>query len=171
MLDCGITTLVKDGSITASGLTIGNAEVRLLELANAYCACLARLEPIQTLLVALLLGGALARTGRQVADPAAAYLIADILSDNAARNMAFGAESPLRLDFPVACKTGTSSDFRDNWAFGYTPEFTVGVWVGNFDGSPMQNVSGVSGAAPILHSVLSTCTSATAPLGMSSPPG
>jgi penicillin-binding protein 1C len=57
----------------------------------------------------------------------------------------------LRFDYPVACKTGTSSDFRDNWAFGYTPEFTVGVWIGNADGSPMQHVSGVTGAAPILH--------------------
>jgi penicillin-binding protein 1C len=87
----------------------------------------------------------------QAADPGAAYLIADILSDNSARTLAFGAEGPLRFDFPVACKTGTSSDFRDNWAFGYTPEFMVGVWVGNFDGAPMQQVSGVTGAAPILH--------------------
>jgi penicillin-binding protein 1C len=152
MQDCGITTLVKDGEYYGLGLTIGNAEVRLLELANAY-ACLARLGQFKPYSLLCSSGGALARTSRQVADPTAAYLIADILSDNAARNMAFGAESPLRFDFPVACKTGTSSDFRDNWAFGYTPEFTVGVWVGNFDGSPMQNVSGVSGAAPILHSV------------------
>ena len=84
---------------------------------------------------------------------AAAWLLADMLSDNAARALAFGMQSPLRFDFPVACKTGTSSDFRDNWAIGYTPEFTVGVWCGNFDGSPMHEVSGVTGAAPILHAV------------------
>jgi penicillin-binding protein 1C len=88
-----------------------------------------------------------------VAEAEAAYLIADILSDNEARSAAFGAESSLRFDFPVACKTGTSSDFRDNWAFGYTPEFTVGVWTGNADGSPMHDVSGVAGAAPILHTL------------------
>lgn len=152
MQDCGITTLVKRADHYGLGLTIGNGEVRLLELANAY-ACLARLGQFKPYSLLCSSGGTLARTSRQVADPAAAYLIADILSDNAARSMAFGAESSLRFDFPVACKTGTSSDFRDNWAFGYTPEFTVGVWVGNFDGSPMQNVSGVSGAAPILHSV------------------
>ena len=76
------------------------------------------------------------------------------MSDCTARALAFGVESPLRFDFPVACKTGTSSDFRDNWAFGYTPEFTVGVWVGNFDGSPMKHVSGVTGAAPLLHDVI-----------------
>src|SRR5207253_2712682 len=86
-------------------------------------------------------------------DPRAAFLIADILSDNAARTLAFGAHSALRFDFPVACKTGTSTDFRDNWAIGFTPEFTVGVWVGNFDGTPMERVSGVTGAAPVLHDV------------------
>jgi penicillin-binding protein 1C len=76
-----------------------------------------------------------------------------MLADNSARTLAFGANSALRFDFPVACKTGTSTDFRDNWALGFTPEFTVGVWVGNFDGSPMQAVSGVSGAGPILHAI------------------
>jgi penicillin-binding protein 1C len=92
-----------------------------------------------------------ARSAPRIANADSAYLIADILSDNDARSLAFGTESSLRFDFPVACKTGTSSDFRDNWAFGYTPEFTVGVWIGNADSSPMQNVSGVTGAAPILH--------------------
>ena len=147
--------------------------MRLLELANAY-ACLARLgqykpyrllpdssvnsppptAPIRPPMPTL---PALPREARgEVSSrrPAAAYLIADILSDNDARTLAFGAESPLRCDFRVACKTGTSSDFRDNWAFGYTPEFTVGIWAGNFDGSPMQHVSGVTGAAPLLHDIL-----------------
>jgi penicillin-binding protein 1C len=82
------------------------------------------------------------------------WLIADILSDNDAREPGFGAVSALRFDFPVACKTGTSTDFRDNWAMAYTPEFTVGVWVGNFNGSPMREVSGVTGAAPIMHDVM-----------------
>jgi penicillin-binding protein 1C len=184
---CGLTTLTRSAEDYGLGLTIGNAEARLLELANAY-ACLARLGEYRP--YRLLLDGIGARPSsvaaahdwsarktlltsaessdiaatengrvpkdwrsgsRSVADPGAAYLIADILSDNDARTLAFGAETPLRFDFPVACKTGTSSDFRDNWAFGYTPEFTVGVWVGNFDGGPMEHVSGISGAGPILH--------------------
>jgi penicillin-binding protein 1C len=78
-----------------------------------------------------------------------------MLSDNDARAQSFGLDSALTFDFPVASKTGTSSEFRDNWAIGYTPEFTVGVWVGNFDGSPMRNISGVTGAAPVMHSVMS----------------
>jgi len=158
---CGLSTLDRPAEHYGLGLTIGNAEARLLELANAY-ACLARLgqyQPYRLLLDASGDSGSPTRTSRfstarRVADPAAAYLIADILSDNEARTLAFGAESPLRFDFPVACKTGTSSDFRDNWAFGYTPEFTVGIWVGNFDGSPMRRSSGVTGAAPLLHDLI-----------------
>jgi membrane carboxypeptidase/penicillin-binding protein PbpC len=158
---CGLSTLSRPAEHYGLGLTIGNAEARLLELANAY-ACLARLgqyKPYRLVLDApgergLAIHDSRCSTGRRVADPAAAYLIADILSDNDARASAFGAESPLRFSFPVACKTGTSSDFRDNWAFGYTPEFTVGVWVGNFDSSPMQHVSGVTGAAPLLHELV-----------------
>jgi penicillin-binding protein 1C len=158
---CGLSTLGRPAEHYGLGLTIGNAEARLLELANAY-ACLARLgeyKPYRLLLEPSGAGGSPIPNSRhspvhRVADPAAAYLIADILSDNDARALAFGAETPLRFAFPVACKTGTSSDFRDNWAFGYTPEFTVGIWVGNFDGSPMKHVSGVTGAAPLLHNVV-----------------
>jgi penicillin-binding protein 1C len=149
--DYGLTTLTAAPEHYGLGLTIGNAEARLLELANAY-AGLARLGEFRPWRVlaeghppsSILHSPPLCR-------PAVAWLIADILSDNAARAGAFGLDSALRFDFPVACKTGTSTGFRDNWAFGYTPEFTVGVWVGNFDGSPMQDISGVTGAAPILH--------------------
>jgi penicillin-binding protein 1C len=148
---CGLTSLTHPPEHYGLGLTIGNAEARLLELANAY-ACLARLgeyRPLQ-----LTLADANLAKGKSVFDADAAFLLADILSDNFARTLAFDLNSSLRFDFPVACKTGTSTDFRDNWAFGYTPEYTVGVWVGNFDGSPMQQVSGVTGAAPIMHEVM-----------------
>lgn len=153
---CGLSTLTRPAEAYGLGLTIGNGEARLLELANAY-ASLARLgeyRPYRLLLPSRAEKTPPRPSSRRVAAATAAYLIADILSDNAARTPAFGAESALRFDFPVACKTGTSSDFRDNWAFGYTPEFTVGVWVGNFDGAPMQQVSGVTGAAPIMHEIL-----------------
>ena len=145
---CGLTTLERAAEEYGLGLTIGNAEARLLELANAY-ACLARLGEFKPF--RLLRDSPASAPTRRIADPAAAWLIADILADNNARALAFGTDSPLRFDFPVACKTGTSSNFRDNWAFGFTPEFTVGVWVGNFDGAPMRGISGVTGAGPILH--------------------
>jgi penicillin-binding protein 1C len=153
---CGLTTLSDSPEHYGLGLTIGNAEARLLELANAY-ACLARLGEYKpyALLKAGHSGSGEARVGGQrLFEPTACFLIADILSDNSARVLEFGAESSLRFGFPAACKTGTSSDFRDNWAFGYTPEFTVGVWAGNFDGSPMQGISGVTGAAPIMHEIM-----------------
>ncbi|MCX6875522.1 MAG: penicillin-binding protein 1C [Verrucomicrobia bacterium] len=148
--DCGITTLNQPAAHYGLGLTLGNAEVRLLELTNAY-ACLARLGEYKPWrLVPDEVGKAPAL---QACDRLAAYLIADILSDSFARALAFGMNSSLRFEFPVACKTGTSTDFRDNWALGFTPEFTVGVWVGNFDGQPMERVSGITGATPILHDV------------------
>jgi len=151
----GITTLDQPAEHYGLGLAIGGAEVRLLELTNAY-ATLARLGVYKPIRLRLDTGARdlpTAAKSAPTARPEHAWLIADMLSDNTARTLAFGANSPLRFDFPVACKTGTSSDFRDNWAIGYTPEFTVGVWTGNFDGSPMHQVSGVTGAAPILHDV------------------
>ncbi|PIU20176.1 MAG: penicillin-binding protein 1C, partial [Elusimicrobia bacterium CG08_land_8_20_14_0_20_59_10] len=66
---------------------------------------------------------------------------------------AFGVNSAFNLPFALAGKTGTTKDYRDNWAVGYTPGWTIGVWVGNFDGSPMRRVSGITGAAPVLREV------------------
>ena len=150
----GLSTLTRPAGDYGLGLTIGNCEVRLLELCNAY-ATLARLGrhlPYRLALDPRIDSPDPTRIPPAI-DPRAAWLIADMLADNEARALSFGRESALRFPFPVACKTGTSTDFRDNWALGYTPEFTVGVWVGNFDGTPMQEVSGVTGAAPMLHDV------------------
>ncbi len=147
----GLTTLTQPPEFYGLGLTIGNAEARLLELVTAY-SCLARLGEYRP--YRLLKNEPPISRPVRIADAQAAWLVADILSDNSARALAFGLDSHLRFDFPVACKTGTSSNFRDNWAVGFTPEFTVGVWVGNFDGTPMQGVSGVAGAAPILHEMV-----------------
>ncbi|MFN2507583.1 MAG: penicillin-binding protein 1C [Chthoniobacterales bacterium] len=145
---CGLTTLEEAPEIYGLGLTLGNCEARLLELTNAY-ASLARLgvyRPWRVLADAPSFSRAYSR-------PELVWQIADILSDNSARTLAFGINSALRYQYPVACKTGTSTDFRDNWAIGFTPEYTVGVWVGNFDGDPMHEVSGVTGAGPILHGI------------------
>lgn len=82
-----------------------------------------------------------------------AYIITDILSDNQARVMTFGPHSVIKMPFRCAVKTGTSTNYRDNWTLGYTPEFTVGVWVGNFDNTPMNDVSGITGAGPIFREI------------------
>ncbi len=87
-------------------------------------------------------------------DPRAISMLTDVLSDNDARADQFGLFSPLRLPFPAAAKTGTTSNYRDNWTLGYTPQRVVGVWVGNPDGHPMSHISGVDGAGPIWHDVM-----------------
>ncbi|MGH8854768.1 MAG: penicillin-binding protein 1C, partial [Telluria sp.] len=84
----------------------------------------------------------------------AAFIVADILSDRAGRAVTFGLDNPLVTRFWSAVKTGTSKDMRDNWCIGYTDRYTVGVWVGNFNGQPMWDVSGVSGAAPVWREVM-----------------
>jgi penicillin-binding protein 1C len=145
---CGLTTLDRSAEIYGLGLTLGNCEGRLLEITNAY-ASLARLGEYRPWRVLTTAPSATFRYSR----PELVWQIADIMSDNSARTLAFGMNSALRFDYPVACKTGTSTDFRDNWTIGFTPEFSVGVWVGNFDGSPMREVSGVTGAGPVLHEV------------------
>ncbi|TLD71922.1 penicillin-binding protein 1C [Phragmitibacter flavus] len=149
----GLTTLTEKPSHYGLGLTIGNAPVRLLELTNAY-ATLARLgqhqpwtltpNPNSNLKSQISLRGS-------AANPEACFLIADILADNNARQQTFGPRSVIRLPFPCAVKTGTSTDYRDNWTLGFTPEYTVGVWAGNFDNTPMNQVSGVTGAGPIFR--------------------
>jgi len=148
---CGITTLDHPAEYYGLGLTLGNGEVRLLELANAY-ATLARLGVFRPYRLLLRENGT-RDPGRRVFDARAAFLLADMLADNSARAASFGLHSHLAFDFPVACKTGTSSDYRDNWSVGYTPEFTVAVWVGNPDGSPMHGITGVTGAAPVMHEI------------------
>ena len=87
--------------------------------------------------------------GKQVVRPEHAYLISSILSDTNARVPMFGTDPVINLSFPVAVKTGTTNDFRDNWTLGYTPDLAVGVWVGNADYTPMNNTTGLTGAAPI----------------------
>ncbi len=146
----GLRTLTRPAADYGLGLTIGGGEVKLLELANAY-ACLARQGEWRPLNLWNTAPDDAAAV--QIFDPTACYLLADIMADNAARVRSFGSRSALRFPFPVAVKTGTSTDYRDNWTLGFTPQFTVGVWVGNFDGSAMLGVSGVSGAGPIFRDI------------------
>ncbi len=146
----GFHSLHKEADFYGLGLSLGNGEVQLLELTNAY-ATLARggiFKPVQ-----LSLSPDVKMPGKttRVLDEKTAYLITDILKDNQARAPAFGLNSALAVPFEMAAKTGTSKDYKDNFALGYTPRWTVGVWVGNFDASPMQKVSGITGAGPILH--------------------
>ncbi len=93
---------------------------------------------------------------RLALDPAAAFIVGDILADRNARASTFGTDSILATRFWSAVKTGTSKDMRDNWAVGFSERYTVGVWVGNASGAPMREVSGTSGAAPVWAALMRT---------------
>jgi 1A family penicillin-binding protein len=169
----GITTLSEDRGRYGLSLTLGGGEVTPLELTAAYAAFANggnRVSPYAILQITDSQG--MDRTENQeprtilnaaspvlssqfsVLSPQVAYLISDILSDRYARMRAFGVSSALDVDRPAAAKTGTTSDWRDNWTIGYKPDRVVGVWVGNADGRPMEAISGVSGAGPVWHDVM-----------------
>jgi penicillin-binding protein 1C len=139
----GFEDVTEDGDFYGFSLALGSAEVTLWQLVNAYRTLAGGgrwspmvVEPVGTRATRLL-------------DPGASWIVADILSDRLARSRTFGLDSPLAARHWTAVKTGTSKDMRDNWCVGFSGRYTVGVWVGNFDGSPMHDVSGISGAAPI----------------------
>lgn len=142
------------------GLTLGGGEVTLLDLVSAYSSLAdgELAEPYAVERVRDSAGRVLyehaAATPRRVLSPQHAYLITDILSDPDARIPGFGGVTPFDLPFEAAVKSGTSTAYRDNWTIGYTPDLALGVWVGNADGTPMRDVSGVEGAGPIWHDAM-----------------
>ncbi len=142
----GIKGLNEEGDFYGPSLALGSIDVSLWELVNAY-RCLANRGQWSELRLSLA-GTAIARSKKVFSDEAT-FLISDILSDRGARSATFGLENPLSTRFWTAVKTGTSKDMRDNWCVGYSQRYTIGVWVGNFSGEPMWNVSGISGAAPV----------------------
>jgi penicillin-binding protein 1C len=154
--------LPETGGYYGHSLALGSADVTLLALANAYRAFAnggvysgVRLRPDQAPAAKdSRPSGPTIAPSKPVADPAAVFLVTDILADNNARVRTFGLDSLLATRGFAAVKTGTSKDMRDNWCVGYTERYTVGVWVGNASGSAMHEVSGVSGAAPIWQALV-----------------
>lgn len=174
----GVRSLSDDPSRYGLSLTLGGGEVTPLELTNAF-AVLANggvyvpSTAIRCVLnsdneiiyeyergcpeTATLTGSSksINATGRRVIDQRIAFIISDILSDNNARSPAMGANSPLHTpNLPTSVKTGTTNDFKDNWTVGFTRNIAIGVWAGNTDNTPMQNVSGLQGAAPIWNQTM-----------------
>jgi penicillin-binding protein 1C len=142
--ELGFQHITRDGDYYGFALALGSAEVSLEQLVNAF-RTLANRGHFSPLM--LTRGGS--PPGRRVLNEGASFVITDILADRSARSLTFGLENALATPFWSAVKTGTSKDMRDNWCVGFSERYTVGVWVGNFDGSPMQDVSGVTGAAPV----------------------
>ncbi|MEL7433597.1 MAG: transglycosylase domain-containing protein, partial [Chloroflexota bacterium] len=178
----GVSTL-NDPSRYGISLTLGGGEVSLLELTNAYgvFANVGTYVPPTSILcvvdnndnivyqyeggcpegVGNFTTNTVDRSGlnveEEVLDPRIAYTMTDIMSDNSARSIEMGSNSPLYTpSIGTAVKTGTTNDIKDNWTIGYTRNVVVGVWVGNNNGDPMVNSSGLTGAAPIWNSVMTS---------------
>ncbi len=162
--DLGFASLKERARHYGLGLTLGNGEVTLHELVAAYSALArgGRTLPLRVVREATTPQGRRltqpGRPGKRVFGRRVTHLISHVLADGQARLPAFGRDTVLDVGFEAAVKTGTSKDFRDNWTVGYTPDVTVGVWVGNFDGASMENVSGISGAGPLWAEVITAAT-------------
>jgi penicillin-binding protein 1C len=146
--EVGFSSLDQPASHYGLGLTLGDGEVTLVELAQAYAmfarggmTCEATPFP----------GGG---RGKRAFSPEVAWMITEILSDEAIRAAAFGPANALMMGYPVAVKTGTSSNWRDSWAVGYTPRYTISVWSGDYAGRPMNRLAGAAGAGPLFHRVV-----------------
>ncbi len=165
--ELGYLGITQDGEYYGYSLALGSAEVSLLEQVSAYRALANRgvFSPLRVL------PEAAQEAGRQVMSPEAAFIVADILSDRGGRALSFGLDNPLTTRFWSAVKTGTSKDMRDNWCIGYSEKYTVGVWVGNFEGDAMHDVSGVTGAAPAWLEIMNALHEAAPSAPPAPPPG
>jgi membrane peptidoglycan carboxypeptidase len=157
----GITTLNNPSSFYGLSLVLGGGEVKLIDMISAYGTFAnggLTIPPSPILAITNSKGGLVFESNKQprrTLEPKSANLISSLLSDNNARSFIFGARSSLYFpNYPVAVKTGTTSDYRDGWIIGYTPSIVAGVWVGNNNNEPMNNEPGSVVAAPILHDFL-----------------
>jgi len=140
---------LRDGEFYGLSLALGTADVSLWELVNAYRTFANGGVWSEATLI---LNGT--NLKRRVFSKEVAFIVSSILSDREARSSTFSLENPLSTRFWTAVKTGTSKDMMDNWCVGYSERYTVGVWIGNFSGEPMWNVTGMTGAAPIWFEVM-----------------
>ncbi len=142
-------TLPKEASHYGVGMTLGNVEISPLELAQVYTAFANGGERME----ARFFKEEEIKKHSTPLTKEASYLISDVLADKVARREEFGESNPFDLPFSLSVKTGTSTDFRDNWVVGYNRDYTIVVWVGNTDQKPMKRVSGITGAGPVLRDV------------------
>ena len=132
------------------GLVLGAGEVQLWELARAY-ATIARDGEIPDIHA---ISGESTTFHKRIGSPTMWRIITSMLADPIARSASFGRKSVLEMPFPAAVKTGTSSGYRDTWTVGFTRDYTVAVWAGNFNGTAMRRVAGVTGAGPLWNRIM-----------------
>ncbi len=156
---------LRDGGYYGVSIALGTADVSLWELVNAY-RVLANHGDWTPLRLTFSKEN---HAPKKIFSEGAAFLVSHILSDKGARSATFSLNNPLSTKFWSAVKTGTSKNMRDNWCVGFSEKYTLGVWVGNFSGEPMRNVSGITGAAPLWYEIMNTLHKVT-PSRPPSPP-
>ncbi len=171
-IQMGVSSFTREGNY-GLGMTLGSNEATLLELTAAYDTLAsngvyAPPTPYRAIIdgYGQQVAPPTATAPRQAISPESAYLVTSILSDNVARTPAYGPNNQLNLSRPAAAKTGTSSNWRDNWTIGYTRYLITGVWAGNNSGQPMVGVAGVTGAGPIWHDFMEAIIADPALLGV-----
>lgn len=158
--ELGITSINDGPERYGLSLPLGTAEVKLVDLVGAYATFANRGERNNQRVITKVIdekgNEMIARPAgqKQVVTEETAYILSSILSDNKARSLVFGSNSPLKTDKITAVKTGTTDNYADSWTVGYSPSLVVGVWMGNNDRKPMKRVSGVEGAAYIWHDTI-----------------
>jgi membrane peptidoglycan carboxypeptidase len=148
------------------GIAIGNVEVTLLALAEAY-----GVFPRGGLHRPLAWTPGPPRADARVFDPRVAYLVTDILADPTARLLTFGTPSFYDVGYPVALKTGTSTRSRDAWLVAWNPRHVIALWAGNFDGAPSAGAGGATALGPLLRDLLRRLYPASGPGHFARPPG
>ncbi|MDR2404875.1 MAG: penicillin-binding protein 1C [Deltaproteobacteria bacterium] len=169
----GLDSLDQDHEHYGLGLALGDGEVNLLSLTTAY-AMLADggvLAPPIYFLKPLSPKSDFPFKKKNVLSPTAAFVVSDILADDQARKLGFGYNGILNTPYPSSVKTGTSSNFRDNWCVGYTDKYVVGVWAGNFAAQPMTRISGVTGAGQLWREAMDILTKDSPPKPLKVPKG
>ncbi len=146
--EAGLTTIDQPYEHYGLSLILGGVGVNLLELTNLYATLASggihrpyRLREDQP-----------ASGSRRLLSEGVAYVITEILSQVERPDFPTSWESAVHLPM-IAWKTGTSYGHRDAWSIGYSPEYTVGIWMGNFAGTGSPDLIGAEIAGPLLFDV------------------
>ena len=145
-------SLLNAPNFYGDGLVLGNGEITLFELVQAYTVFANRgiYKPLKVIQNDF---SETWKNNTEIFSAEAASIIGNILSDSSARRLEFGSGGVLNFPVQTAVKTGTSNDYRDAWSVGYNNEYTIGVWMGNLDRTAMDRITGAKGPAIVLRSI------------------
>ncbi len=157
----GITSLKRGEGFYGLALTLGGGEVTPLDLTTAYNTLASNghyYPPVSILKVVNATGQTISQytppVTTAVINPELVSIMADMMSDDNARAGVWGLNTKLKLSRPAAVKTGTSNDWRDAWALGFTPYVTIGVWTGNNNNEPTGHVESLTGGGMVWHNLM-----------------